>query len=252
MGSLNVALDNLFKQWKFTYKCPFVKDGLMFKNDQAIDIENLWIHSKRRIAFLVKDQNQGRGEHWDDDARLWLRDDWRTQELKRPMFRNIANLFYGLSHVSAEEHAQIWYGELEHDKVKNYFNQSPFAFIECKKVPGYSSLTDRDLKDYIQHDTFFLSKEIKILNPNILVCCGGPIFDFAINMYGKDSLHSYGINGNLRYSVEKNIVLIYCEHPAKRFMHSGTFYDVAMDLFRLFLQTEDGKIFSHHPTHSNT
>lgn len=108
-----------------------------------------------------------------------------------------------------------------------------------------------ELREYIQQDTTFLSKEIELLNPNILVCCGGPIFDFAINMYGKHALHNYGINGNLRYSAEKNLVLIYCEHPAKRFMHSGTFYDTTMDLFRLFLKTEDGKNFSHCSTHNN-
>lgn len=248
MGSLNIALDKLFDQWKSTYECPFVKDGLMLKNEQTIDVENLWLHSKRRIAFLVKDQNQGKGEHWDDDARLWLRNDWRTQELKRPMFRNIANLFYGLSHASAEEYAQIWYGELNPDKVKEYFNHFPFAFIECKKVPGYPSLKDRELGEYLQRDSAFLSKEIEILNPNILVCCGGPIFDFVVNMYGKCALHNHGINGNLKYAVEKNTVLVYCEHPAKRFMRSGTFYDVAMDLFRVFLKTEDGKMFSNSPS----
>lgn len=104
------------------------------------------------------------------------------------------------------------------------------------------------MREYLQEerDAAFLSKEIEILNPNILVCCGGPIFDFAIKMYGKYDLHDYGINGNLKYAVQKNIVLIYCEHPAKRFMHSETFYDVTMDLFRVFLKTEDGKTFYHN------
>lgn len=242
-GLINVALDGLFNEWKSSYDAPFVRDGLMLKTDESIDVEDLWLHTGRRVAFLLKDQNQGRGEHWDDDARLWLRGDRRTQELKRPLFRNIANLFYGLSNVSVEEYAQFWYGELCPDAVREHFNCRPFAFVECKKVPGGSRLSDKVLRGYLRRDCAYLSKEMEILNPNILVCCGGPIFDFAIRMYGKDRLHSYGINGNLRYSVEKNVVLLYCGHPANSFVCREMFYDVTMDLFRNFLKTEDGRTF---------
>ena len=49
-----------------------------------------------------------------------------------------------------------------------------------------------------------------------------------------------GINGNLRYSAERHTVIMYCEHPAKRFMNAGEWYDITMDLFRNFLKTEDG------------
>lgn len=243
MGQINTALDTLFDGWESSYDAPFVRDGLMLKADETIDVEDLWLHTERRVAFLLKDQNQGKGEHWDDDARLWLRSDRRTQELKRPLFRNIANLFYGLSHVSVDDHAQFWYGELRTDAVREHFNRCPFAFVECKKIPGGSRLSDKALREFLCRDRMSLSKEIEILNPNILVCCGGPIFDFAINIYGEDCLHCHGINGNLRYSVEKNVVLLYCGHPANNFVRKDMFYDVTMNLFRDFLKTEDGRTF---------
>ena len=240
MGSLNVALDKLFDEWKSTYDSSFVADGLMLKCDDTIDVENLWLQSNRRIAFLLKDQNQGTGTHWDDDARLWLRIDSRTQQLERRIFHNIANLFYGLSNASAEDYAQFWYGELDFDKVRSHFDHYPFAYIECKKTPGGPNLKDSELQTYLQRDRRFLIRELEILNPNIIVCCSGKIFGFIIDIFGESNLREYGINGNLRYSAERHTVIMYCEHPAKRFMNAGGWYDITMDLFRNFLKTEDG------------
>ena len=243
MGSLNIALNQLFDEWKSTYDSPFVADGIMLKCDDNIDVENLWLQSNRRIAFLLKDQNQGTGAHWDDDARLWLRNDTRTQQLKRTVFHNIENLFYGLSNASTEDYAQFWYGELDFEKVKSHFNHYPFAYIECKKIPGSSIIKDTELEKYLKRDRRFLIKELEILNPNIIVCCGGKIFGFVIDIFGGSNLREYGINGNLRYSDERNTVIIYCEHPSKKYMSNAKFYENPMDLFRNFLKTEDGANF---------
>ncbi len=68
----------------------------MLKADTTIDVNDAWIHSDRRIAFLLKDQNQGKGEHWNEDARLWPTfEGWPKGQL----FHIIANSFYGLSHI---------------------------------------------------------------------------------------------------------------------------------------------------------
>ena len=72
------------------------------------------------------------------------------------------------------------------------------------------------------------------------MCCSGKIFGFIIDIFGESNLREYGINGNLRYSAERHTVIMYCEHPAKRFMNAGEWYDITMDLFRNFLKTEDG------------
>ena len=60
------------------------------------------------------------------------------------------------------------------------------------------------------------------------------------DIFGESNLREYGINGNLRYSAERHTVIMYCEHPAKRFMNAGEWYDITMDLFLNFLKTEDG------------
>lgn len=112
--------------------------------------------------------------------------------------------------------------------------------VECKKVPGSSSINNAELEEYLKRDKQFLIRELEILNPNIIVCCGGKIFDFVIDIFWESNLRDYGIKGNLRYSIERKIVIIYCQHPAKRFMNDGKWYDITMGLFRNFLKTEDG------------
>lgn len=243
-NSINQELDRLFNDWK-PFCNYFVKDGIMLKPNRQIDVDEAWINSERRIAFLLKDQNQsaGNGQHWDDDTRLWLTTD--NQLPKGQLFQIIANLFYGLWHIDTDEYNQVWFGELKQDKVVKLFNEYPFAFIECKKEPGDQNLKDSVLRHYLQEKPHadFLSKELEILNPNIIVCCGGPIFDFCINLYGKDNLHNYGQSGNLKFSKKNNTIIIYCEHPAKPGTNKQRFHDVTLDLFREFVKSEDGYYF---------
>lgn len=247
---INQQLDNLFEKWSQSCK-HFIKDGLMLKPDPIIDVDDVWLHAERRIAFLLKDQNQGTREHWSEDARLWpLHEGWPKGQL----FHIIANSFYGLSHIDHEEYNQVWFGELDNTKVIDYFNRNPFAFIECKKEPGESRLKDSTLRYYLTQEPHasFLSKELELLNPNIIVCYGGPIFDFCINLYGKENLHDYGYNGNLKYDKKKNIVIIYCEHPAKPLTNKEKYHNITMDPFREFVKTNEGKHFLQTIKKSNT
>lgn len=243
-NSLTYRLEKLFDDWK-PFCNFFVKDGLMLKPNKQIDVEEAWIYSERKIAFLLKDQNQseGKGSHWDDDCRLWL--DKEDQLPQGQLFEIIANLFYGLGHIDEEEFNQVWFSELKHERVIDYFNHSPFAFIECKKEPGDSKLNNSTLRHYLQDEphSSFLSKELEILSPNIIVCCGGPIFAYCINLYGKEKLRDYGYNGNLKYNKERNIVILYCEHPAKPCTNKENYHNTTLDNFREFIKTEDGKYF---------
>ena len=52
--SITTKLDELFAEWQLSCS-HFVKDGIMLKPDTNIDVEVAWLHSERRIAFLLKD-----------------------------------------------------------------------------------------------------------------------------------------------------------------------------------------------------
>lgn len=240
---LTKELNELFFEWKKEVGPYFVEDGLMLKANDSINVEEAWCASKLKIMFFLKDQNQGSSVHWSEDSRLWIRNDIKTQNLKYPLFRNLANILYGLCYIGMADYQQVWYEELNGDSVKEHFNTFPFAFVEGKKEPGGAYISNKTLSEYLNRDSKYIKREIEILNPNIIVCCGSPLFDFAINLYGKDSLRKYGINGNLRYAEKNNTILLYSEHPSKRFMKAKSFYEVCMDLYRNFIKTNDGKEF---------
>ena len=85
-----------------------------------------------------------------------------------------------------------------------------------------------------------------------MVCCGGPIFDFCINLFGIENLRDYGYNGNLKYCKSKNLIILYCEHPAKPHTNKQRYHEVTMDLLREFIKTEDGKYFLDTIKHKET
>lgn len=249
MESINAQLDKLFEKWQKEQNLEFfVKDGLMRKIGKTDSVlENEWINSSRRILFLLKDQNQKNGK-WSEDSRDWITTNEDTANIKQRFIHNIANLFYGLSHITTDENCQVLYDELNEEKVKTHFNTAPFAFVESKKEPGTTYINNKILRTCMLRDKDFISKELEILKPNIIVCCGSEQYNFIINLFGKETLRGYGYDGkyykNLQYSAEKNVVILYVEHPSKP-CKQNSYYDISMQNFRDFLKSEDGKKFTN-------
>lgn len=245
MGTINSQLDALFEKWS-KVRMPFVYDGILYKRDNSINIEKEWLSSNRRVLFLLKDQNQF-GKHENDDARRWILDSDKTANIKQRFIHKIANLVYGYSNIT--QNNPIPYESLNNEEVKACFNVIPFALMECKKQPGGSRVTDKVLSDCMENDKDFIVEEIEILNPNIIVCCGGVQFDFMINLFGKDNLIGYGYGNdlwkNLMYSRKHNLVILYAGHPSSRGKYSSyyDYYENNMHNFREFLNSEDGKRF---------
>ena len=240
--SINALLDSLFEYWK--KKSIFENDSDYFVKDGIMNDESKWASKEKRIAFLVKEQNQKDG-NWDDDTRNWMKEE-SMQKQKLPLFfHKIANLFYGLSNSSDEEYAQWWSGEIEQhaDDVKAFFNTEPFALIECKKQPGGAESDDKVLSDYLNKYKFLLQEELEIIDPNIIVCMGGPIFGFVKNMYGVTEENRVAENNkNVYYVPEIKKVIVHAGHPSSRGSYDDH-YEGAMYWYRDFLHSDAYKDF---------
>lgn len=83
MGKYDEKLNSLFEKWiKASEKREndekrdannqiiFTYDGLMYKPDSSIDVEEDWEKEKIRVMFLLKDQPSNDT----NDARTWLKD----------------------------------------------------------------------------------------------------------------------------------------------------------------------------------
>ena len=223
-------LNELFAEWMEclddTDKPLFCKDGLMLKAYQTEkSIDKLWDESPRRVMFVLKDKNTPDG----DDTRLWLTDGKRgkmNRELnggevtKTGFLPNIARILYGLV-VETKG-----YDQLDMEKVVEVWNTVPFAFVEAKKLAGYSTVDKPQIEQALEKEGHFLLREIEILNPNIIVCCDAEDtqFDFITSEFekiekGESIEYKYPEKPHficgLRYYPTLNKVVIRSFHPTR-------------------------------------
>lgn len=259
MGKFNDQLNPLFEKWiQISEKkhemrddtegqnIIFTYDGLMEKPDSSIDVEECWQKADMRIMFLVKDQPS----QYRNDSRLWLKDQPTdspydenkkklNRELKPKFIHNIANVFYGLSHADKEH--EISFQSLNKEDVKKHFLTSPFAFVECKKQCGKTSISNSTLHHYLYDEDYkeLLYQEIKILKPNMIVCTNNMIYQFVQEMYGMENLIKLNEprHNSIRIFAEKEILILNSFHPSARISYMK-FYDGVMDHYRAFLRSE--------------
>lgn len=259
-NSINAKLEEIFKEWygemypdKPYFVEPFTKDGIMYnENIPANEIENKWNNSSRRVLFLLKDQNQKGGKD-PEDIRDWLRvtDFDRDKEknknseqaiirkeknknLQYPFIRKLAYLLWGLSKIDKNND---WYDDevnKHFDEVKQFFNTQPFALVECKKLPGGGKVKNSEVKWHIKNYGKHLKKEIKVIDPNIIVCMSGNDgHDFLINQLCvngeletcSNNVHIYRENG-------KETLIIFSYHPSCSRYNYGDFMYNCRDIIK--------------------
>ena len=228
---LDILFDNIWER-----RCPeytFVRDGIM----RNIPNENeAWFHAKRRVAFLLKDKSDSSC----DDVRNWLIDNddpnnQKNRNLGNKLFQNIANVLYGLIHDECD------FNKIENNPhVRECLLNVPFAYIECKKEAGGSTLNPKELREYLKKDIELLQMELSILKPNIIVCSAWPINEFVKEMFPEEDMYIQG--NNLAYCHKTKTLIILGYHPTKPLSYEAHFYSF-MKYYKMFLTTEYGKDF---------
>ena len=227
----NELLDALFEQWEDSYeqaeKDRFCRDGLLLKANPSLNINELWENSPLRVAFLLKDN-----PHGGQDVRGWLIDEKNgsiNQNLENDFIKNIALIFYGILKTSQGQ--RYGYSEVVKTKMQDVireWNTTPFALIECKKNAGGSIVSLQEMKNAFKDYGNFISKELDILKPNVLICCDGEDsqYDFVTKEYLSCSkfeekkyyhpAYKEKLECCIRYYENENIYVIKSYHPSYR------------------------------------
>ena len=227
----NELLDALFEQWEDSYeqaeKDRFCRDGLLLKANPSLNINELWENSPLRVAFLLKDN-----PHGGQDIRGWLIDEKNgsiNQNLENDFIKNIALIFYGILKTSQGQ--RYGYSEVMKTKMQDVireWNTTPFALIECKKNAGGSIVSLQEMKNAFKDYGNFISKELDILKPNVLICCDGEDsqYDFVTKEYLSCSkfeekkyyhpAYKEKLECCIRYYENENIYVIKSYHPSYR------------------------------------
>ena len=249
---LNEQLNELFCQWKRAMKnnahgLYFTSDGLMYKEGITIEqTDKDWFDSPCRVMFIAKD-NPG---EWSDDTRYWLRsteDDMPKHKRHKSSNRNLSNLFlkriayllWGIHHIDNDNPWWCDEVDLHFEEVKDFFNTQPFAFVEAKKMPGGSCITDKRLMHHLNIYGRFLYEEIEILRPTIIICFGSPILvavkEFYADYQQIEIVDAEGQRSDNVYIPDLNLLLLCSYHPSTR-KSNEDFYQGCTHWYRAFLQ----------------
>lgn len=237
MANFNEQLNTLFDKWEAESNRNgetgfFCRDGLMYKygHDKSY-VDQLWEKSKKRIMFLLKDPKEPSG-----DSREWLYFDGdrylENRNLQPKIMKVLAFWLYGLSTAKDGKIAEL--ETVTEEQLVTCFNETPFAYVESKKQHGGTSIADGTLREKINLYKEYLTEEINILNPDIIVCCGTPQYNFVLKLYeGAEK-----IDNNVFFHREKNKLILYSYHPSYykgEWNDPKTFYRDLMSQYSKFL-----------------
>ena len=207
---INTKLDTLFQTWKKEMEqngdFGFCEDGLIYR-DGKDDI--LWENSKRKILFLLKENNNNDGQ----DVREWT----GTINGYSPnglFYNRLSAWLYGLTNYTENNYPSIAEAFDNTNQMKA-LSTYPYAYVNIKKKSGGVIADDSVVHDFGKRYADYLRQELDILNPNIIVCGGQVVFNVATDIIYKD-LRFAQKNSWVYYNVENNIILINSFHPTAR------------------------------------
>ena len=148
-------------------KKGFVDDGIISPED--------WCERERKILFVLKEA------YYDGATEYKLCKNLREHGPWGSVWRRCAEWSYGLTESS--DNAPIpAYQNLDWEKANAYLRR--VAVLNLKKSDGLSSSSLPEIEKYAEFDRVEIMQEIKIINPDIVVC--GYVFDILKKcVYGK-------------------------------------------------------------------
>ena len=113
--------------------------------------------------------------------------------------------------------------ELNDVKDIDYSILSNTAIVNIKKTSGKSISEDEILKNAVKHYGDLIKKEIEIIDPRIVMCCG--TFEYAKTIYNADIIEDLycGAKFFKRQIKDKEVYFIEFVHPSCRVTKAATF-----------------------------
>ena len=148
-------LDDLFKEWKKKY----AKNEIFYKD--GIVNESLYRKAPKKILFITKEPNSNKSTNTDDyDFRKW----W-NRVIELAFSYRIAEWGHGIFH-DFPQFKELWEkkdASIIHESLKM------IAFMDVKKTGGGGKSKKSVIDFHIERDFNLIHKEIKIINPEIIV-----------------------------------------------------------------------------------
>jgi hypothetical protein len=148
----------------------------------AIDGPNdteVWNKQDKKILFLLKETYHVEGQVCNCMDSLEYN---KSRFYDNKTNQNIAKLAYGL--ISGKKTVGV-----SKKKLSHFY--SSVATIEIKKSTGLKTSQDSEIRKHALFSKDFIKWQVQHLNPDIVICCGKVVYDFAVkDVFGVDSKES--------------------------------------------------------------
>jgi hypothetical protein len=191
----SLTIDDLFRVWKAARP-----DYTQFSDDGVLRDE-VWATQRPKIAFILKEPNDDfykiRGCDYDPkcgNSRVF----WRNLNI---WSYTVKQCFNGTPITFDEAKAR------KEDKVGH------IAYVNLKKKyeekdVGRTNSDDVDIQRYVDSDWEFIDKQLRLINPDVIFCCG--TYKYLASRLQADPL------GDGLYRSQGKVVIDFC-HPSTRF-----------------------------------
>lgn len=256
-------LNALFEEWlvpdeKYYYEVNKNNDNApkynpkVFVKDGIVDEES-YKRQDKKILFVLKEaylKDKGgiyKSDNEDHDVREWLKDKNMAHNrgilsVSPATWRRIMEWTYGIRHtdetVSAEFPDEIYIKTDREYDVERFITEffGTIAVMNIKKSYGRSISKNYNLTEYAREFKTQLKKEIEIISPDIIVCCGtanmlNAVYDGEIRKALNSGDHCiFPKNG-------RTIVIKTC-HPANRHVDKKYMFNAVVNAYRQALKGE--------------
>ena len=136
-----------------------------FSIDGIVD-EKIWqsqIYTGKKVLYIAREAN-ATGQKFADEGRFYLRDE-ESASKKRLFQRIMAMQNIIISRLDGNIKNEYTYTDFNENKKQ-------IAFMNINKRGGASSADLIKLNDYAEKYKQYIKREIEIINPDYIICCG--------------------------------------------------------------------------------
>ena len=189
-------LEKLFESWKKAHACEknyeciddIPKDS--FTYDGVIN-EKIWDRQKTKVLYILRESNGQNTE----EGYFWFKEMIEKGQITKNIFKRINSMQNILN------------------KTENDNRLNEVAYINVNKRGGGSSVNWKRMIKYTKEYKEFIRREIEIINPEIIVCCG--TYWLILN-YIYDKKQKYAKPENEYYYELGNVKVYNMWHPSAR------------------------------------
>ena len=181
--------------------------------------EELWKHSRIRCLFLSKDYNcgdEGEGMNIREETG---RDNNASMITLTQFHKSYFMMYYGFMNCCNGAYPSIEKAT-DNDIISSYFYHHPAVRMNVKKISGKSRCEESQLKKAINRDKYYISRQIDLYKPNIIICLNGAennaMIKFLLEKY-PDAEKTHYQNEEfqfIHYSKHSRVIIIHEYHPS--------------------------------------